>query len=207
MPILPFAMTTVIGAFASLFSKRVFAHATLLLVGAILAPGRRTVAAVLRVMGKSHDGYFQNDHRVLNRARWSPIKASRVRLGLLLDAFVPEGPVVVGIDETIERRRGAKIAAKGIYRDPVRSSHAHFVNASGRRWVSLMVLARIPWAERVWVLPVLTVLAPSERYDHTRGRQPQSLLDRARQAVWLVRRWLPTRELVVVGDSTYAALE
>lgn len=118
MPALPFAITTMIGAFAPLFSKRVFEHATLWLVGAILALGRRTVVAVLRVVGKSHDGYFQNYYCLPNRARWSPIKASRVLLGLLLDAFVPEGPVVIGIDETIERRRGAKIAAKGIYGDP-----------------------------------------------------------------------------------------
>jgi hypothetical protein len=128
-------------------------------------------------------------------------------LGLLLDAFVPNGPVVMGLDETIERRRGEKIAAKGIYRDPVRSSHTHFVKASGLRWVSLMVLTRIPWAARVWALPFLTVLAPSERYYQARGRRTHSLLDRARQAVRLVRRWLPTRELVVVGDQTYAALE
>jgi hypothetical protein len=182
-PVLPCAMTTVIGAFASLCSKRVFEHATLLRVGAILAPGRRTVAAVLGVMGKGHDGYFQNDPRVLTRAHWSPIQASRVLLGLLLDTFVPAGPVLIGIDETIERRRGAQIAAKGIYRDPVRSSHTHVVKASGLRWVSLMVLARLPWAERVWALPFLTVLAPSDRSYHTRGRQPQSRLERARQAV------------------------
>jgi hypothetical protein len=206
MASLPFAITIVIGAFAPLFSKRVFALAKLLLVGAILAPGKRTVTAVLRVMGKSADTHFQNYHRVLNRAQWSSLKAGRILLGLLLDAFVPEGPVVIGIDETIERRRGERLAAKGIYRDPVRSSHTHFVKASGLRWVSLMLLAHIPWVDRVWALPFLTVLAPSERYYQGRGRRPQSLLERARQALQLVRRWLPTRELVVVGDNTYSAL-
>jgi DDE superfamily endonuclease len=204
---LPCAIIMVITAFAPLFSKRVFEHAKLLLAGAILAPRNRTVAAVLRVMGKSADGHFQNYHRVFNRARWSSLDASRILLGLLLEAFVPKGPVVMGIDETIERRRGEKLSAKGIYRDPVHSSHAHFVKASGLRWASLMLLTRIPWADRVWALPFLTVLAPSERYYQSRGRQPQSLLDRARQALRLVRRWLPTRELVVVGDSTYSALE
>jgi DDE superfamily endonuclease len=138
------AIMTVIGAFASLFSRRVFAHAKRLLIGAILAPGKRTVTAVLRVLGKSAEAHFQNDHRVLNRAQWSSLAASRRLLGLLLDTFVPEGPVVMGIDETIARRRGARIAAKGIYRDPVRSSHAHVVKASGLRWVCLTVLARIP---------------------------------------------------------------
>jgi hypothetical protein len=204
---LPFTITVVIGAFAPLFSKRGFARAKLLLVGAILAPGKRTVTAVLRVMGKSADAHFQNYHRVLNRAQWSSLAAGRILLGLLLDAFVPEGPVVMGLDETLERRRGERLSAKGIYRDPVRSSHTHFVKASGLRWVCLMLLARIPWVDRVWALPFLTVLAPSERFYQGRGRQPQSLLDRARQAVQLVRRWVPTRELVVVGDSTYAALE
>jgi hypothetical protein len=207
MSILPFAVTSVVGAFAPLFSRRVFEHARLLLMGAVLAPGRRTVTAALRVMGQSADRRFQNDHRVLNRARWSSLNASRILLRLLLDTFVPEGPVVIGIDETIERRRGDRIAAKGIYRDPVRSSHAHFVRASGVRWVCLMVLARSPWSDRVWALPFLTVLAPSERYYQAQGRRPQSLLDRARKVLQLVRRWVPTRELVVVGDSTYAALE
>jgi hypothetical protein len=160
---LPCAIIMVMRAFAPLFSKRVFEHAKLLLAGAILAPRRRTVAAVLRVMGKSADGHFQNYHRVFNRARWSSLGASRILLGLLLEAFVPKGPVVMGIDETIERRRGEKLSAKGIYRDPVRSSHAHLVKASGLRWVRLMLLTRIRWADRVWALPFLTVLAPSER--------------------------------------------
>jgi hypothetical protein len=207
MPTLPLAIATIIGAFAPLFSRRVFEHVKLLIVGAILAPGKRTITSVLRVMGRSDDKHFQNYHRVLNRAQWLPLEASHRLLGLLLDAFVPEGPVVMGLDETIERRRGEQIAAKGIYRDPVRSSHTHFVKASGLRWVSLMLLTRIPWAARVWALPFLTVLAPSERYYQVRGRRPHSLLDRARQAVRLVRRWLPTRELVVVADNTYAALE
>jgi hypothetical protein len=204
---IPMALMTVIGAFAPLFSKRIFMHVKLLLAGAILAPGKRTVTAVLHVMGKGAEAHFQNYHRVLNRAQWSSLDASRRLLGLLLDAFAPEGPVVMGIDETIERRRGERIAAKGIYRDPVRSSHTHFVKASGLRWVCLTMLARIPWVDRVWALPFLTVLAPSERYYQVQGRHPQSLLDRARQMVRLVRRWVPTRELVIVGDSTYAALE
>jgi hypothetical protein len=110
------------------------------------------------------------------------------------------------IDGTIERRRGERIAVKGIYRDPERSSHAHFVKASGLLWVCLMVLARIPWVDRVRALPVLTVLALSERYYQVQGRRPQSLLGRAQQMVRLVRRWVPSRELMA-GDSTYAALE
>src|ERR1700712_5321205 len=105
----------------------------------------------------------------------------------------------MALDDTIERRRGKRIAAKGIYRDPVRSSHSHFVKASGLRWLSLMLLAPIPWARRVWALPVLTALAPSERYDSARGRRHKRLTDWARQMLLQARRWLPGRTLVMVA--------
>jgi DDE superfamily endonuclease len=201
------AIMTVIGVFAPLFSKRVCASVKLVVVGAILAPGQRTVTAVLRVMGKSAAAHFQNYHRVLNRAQWSALDASRRLLELLVDVFVPQGPVVMGIDETMERRRGERITAKGVYRDPVRSSPAPFVKASRWRGVCLVVLARLSWADRVWALPCMTVLAPAERYDQSQGRQPHSRLDRARQMVRLVQRGLPSRALVGVGASPYAALE
>jgi len=117
------------------------------------------------------------------------------------------GPLVFGIDETIERRRGKRISAKGIYRDGVRSSGSHFVKASGLRWISLMWLAPIPWAGRVWALPFLTVLAPSERYNRERGQRHKKLTDWTRQMILQLRRWLPNRPLVVVGDSSYAVLD
>jgi hypothetical protein len=93
----------------------------------VLVPGVRTVASVLRVLGLAGDTHFVNFHRVLSRAVWSPRAAARVLLGLLVRNFVPEGPIVLGVDDTIERRRGPRIAARGIYRDPVRSSRSHNV--------------------------------------------------------------------------------
>jgi hypothetical protein len=122
-------------------------------------------------------------------------------------AFAAEGPLVLGIDETIERRRSHKIAATGIYRDPVRSSHSHFVKVNGLRWICLMLLVPIPWAGRVWALPFLTALAPSERYTQERGRRHKSITVWARQLIRLVHRWLPDRQLVIVGDRGYASLE
>jgi hypothetical protein len=199
--------TTILTAFAGLFSKRVWQHVQILLLGAILAPGQRTVTAILRIMGLSSDKHFQNFHRVLNRGIWSSLEASRVLLGMLMATFVVRGPVVMGLDDTIERRRGTKIKAKGIYRDPVRSSQSHFVKASGLRWLSLMLLAPIPWAKRVWALPFLTVLAPSERYYEKRKRAHKKLTDWARQALLQVRHWLPGRKLVVVMDAGYAAID
>jgi hypothetical protein len=124
-------MIGVIAPFAPLFSARVFEHVGVLVAGAILAPGKRTVASALRAMGLEKERNFSRYHRVLSRARWSGMEASRVLLGLLVEAFVPEGSLVVGIDETLERRRGKKIAAKGVYRDPVRSSQSQLVKTMG----------------------------------------------------------------------------
>jgi hypothetical protein len=205
---LPMAIIHVLRQFEAVFSERVWDYAKVLLVGAILAPGIRTVTGALRVLGLSQETQFQNYHRVLNRATWSSRALSRILLRLLLRAFVPlDAPIVVGLDEHIERRRGAKIAAKGIYRDAVRSSKSFFVKTSGLRWVSMMLLAPIPWAKRVWALPFLTVLAPSERYHHQRGKRHKTLPDHARQLIKQLRRWLPERALVVVADSTYAVIE
>jgi DDE superfamily endonuclease len=207
MPALPTAMLHLLAPFAPCFSRRVWRHALVLVAGAILAPGRRTVAAALRAMGLEQDTRFERFHRVLSRAEWSGLAVGRTLLGLLVAAFVPSGPLIVGVDETVERRRGAKIAAKGVYRDAVRSSHSHFVKASGLRWVCLMLLVPIPWARRVWALPFLTALAPSARYDRERGRRHKGLTDWAGQLLRVVRRWWPDRPIVAVADATYAALE
>jgi len=207
MPTLQTEYITLLGAFARLFSKRIWEHARLLLIGAILSPAERTVTAALRVMGLSYEKHFQNYHRVLNRAVWSSREASRILLNLLVGVFAISGPIILGLDDTIERRRGAQIQAKGIYRDPVRSSHGHFVKASGLRWLSLMLLAPIPWAGRTWALPFLTVLAPSERYYEGSGRKHKKLTAWARQLVLQARRWLPQRPLVVVADSGFAVIE
>lgn len=150
MLILPRTLAMVLGAFAPMVSTRVFEHVKVLLVGAILAPGKRTVTSVLRVMGKHDDRHFQHYHRVLSRAPWPAWRGGRILLRGLVRTFVPAGPVVIGMDETIERRRGEKLAATGIYRDPGRSSHAPLVKASGWRWMSLMLLTPIPWTTRVW---------------------------------------------------------
>ena len=204
MPTLPAALLPLIVEFQPLFSKSVWRNAQTLLVGAILTIGKRTVTACLRVMGKSDDEHFQNYHRVLNRARWAALRAGRVLLRLLIAAFAPTGELVFGLDDTIERRRGAKIKAKGIYRDPVRSSHSHFVKASGLRWLGCMLLQSVPWAGGVWGLPCLTVLCPSERYYAGKGREHQKLTERAWQIIALLARWLPDRGLVFVTDSSFA---
>jgi hypothetical protein len=175
---LPSVMIRLLSSFVPLFSRRVWPHVQVLLIGVILAPGKKTVSSALDAMGLSQEERFHRYHRVLSRARWSSRKVSRVLLGLLVEMFVAEGdPLVVGIDETLERRYGRKISAKGVYRDPVRSTHETFVKSSGLRWVCVMLLVEIPWASRVWALPFLSALAPSERYAAKRGKRHKKLTE------------------------------
>jgi hypothetical protein len=188
------------------FTAAVWRHVLVLVGGALLAPGRRTVAAALRVMGLAEAAGFAVYHRVLSHGHWCSRALAHRLLLLLVAAFVPDGPVVVGLDDTIERRRGERITAKGIYRDPVRSSRGHFVKASGLRWLCVMLLAPVPWAGCVWGLPFLTVLAPSARYAAEQGKRHKKLTDWGRQALLQVARWLPGRRLVAVADSSFSAI-
>lgn len=202
---LPSSIMTLLEPFRSIFHPYTWIKVHVLLVGTLLAPGKRTVTAALQAVGLSQESNFAKYHHMLNRAVWSSRQMSQILLTLLL-AVLGGGrsPLVFGIDETIERRWGHKIRARGIYRDGVRSSGSHFVKTSGLRWTSLMWLTPIPWAHRIWALPVLTVPAPSERYYQAKKRAHKKLTDWTRQIIKQLRRWLPKRELIVVGDNSYA---
>lgn len=101
----PTELLPLMGAFAPLFSQPVWKHAQGLLVGAILATGKRTVTACLHGMGLSQAPCVVNYHRVLNRARWSLLAASRILLRLLVARFAPAGELGFGLDDTIARWR------------------------------------------------------------------------------------------------------
>jgi hypothetical protein len=205
MPPLPEAIILVLAPFAPLFSHRVWLHAQVLLLGAILAPGPRTVTAALRAMGLAAERHFTNDHRVLNRAIWSGRQGSRILLGVLITLLVPSGAtIVVGADDTVERRSGRKITAKGCDRDAVRSTKKHVIHCFGLKWVSMMLLVPVPWSRRVWALPFLPALCwPAKK----RGqRRHKTSVDWVRQMIKQVRRWLPGRRLVLVVDGGFAAV-
>jgi DDE superfamily endonuclease len=205
MPPLPEAIILVLAPFAPLFSERVWLHAQGLLLGAILTPGPRTVTGALRVMGLALERHFTNYHRVLNRATWSARHGSRILLGLLVTRLVPPGAtIVLGADDTVERRSGRKIRAKGCYRDAVRSTQKHVIRCFGLKWVSMMLLVPVPWSRRVWALPFLTALCWPAGKD-TRRRHKTSV-DWVRQMMKQVRRWLPGRLLVLVVDGGFAAV-
>jgi hypothetical protein len=198
-------MIVVLAPFAQLFSDRVWRHAQVLVAGALLAPGKRTVSSCLRVMGMAWEAHFTNYHRVLNRATWSAVQAGKILRGLRVRVLVPPGATLVfGADDTLERRSGRQIKAKGCYRDAVKSSRKHVVKCFGLKWVAMMLLVPVPWAKRVWALPFLTVRCwpPQSRHQ----RHHKTSVDWVRQMVKQTRRWLPGRLLVLVVDGGFAAV-
>ncbi len=203
----PPEFSAIISEFSPLFSKKIFERAGQLLLGAILTQGKRTVCGVLRTLGLKDIPNWDIYHRVLSRAKWDAFGCSRKLLQLLAKRFVATSTLVIGLDETLERRWGAKIKARGIYRDAVRSSKSHFVKCSGLRWVCAMLLVPVGWAGRTWALPFLTVPAPSERYHEKQGKRHKTLSDWARQVCLVLHRWLPGFRLVVLGDGSYAVME
>ena len=202
---LPEGIIAVLGAFGSLFSLPVWRHVQVLVVGALLCRGTRTITAVLRVMGLKGEKRFGKYHRVLSRAHWSGLAGARMLLGLLIALLPPGWPILIGIDETIERRKGRKIKAKGVYRDAVRSTEKHVIKCLGLKWVSMMLLVPLPWSSRPWALPFLTLVAPSRAANEKANKPHRTTVDWAWRMARLVSRWLD-RPWVLIGDGAYACV-
>jgi hypothetical protein len=199
-------MVAILAAFAPLFSPSVWPHARTLVVGTLLAPGKRTVTSALRILGLAQEKHFANYHRVLNRATWCARSASRILLGLIVLTLIPtDWPIVLAADDTVERRTGRKIRAKGCYRDAVRSSRKMVIKCFGLKWVAMMVLVRPPWSRRVRALPFLTVLCWPESVP--RRRRHKTAIDCVQQMALQVRRWFPTRRVVLILDGGFAAVK
>ena len=202
------AMEAWLQPFVAMFTRPSWLNAVALATGALLCLDRRTVCAALRAVDGASDRGFSRFHRFLSRATWSGLEGARILLGLLHEAFGRDGePIVAVVDDTIERRRGAKIRDKGIYRDAVRSSRSFFVKVEGLRWLSFQLAVRPGFAGRTWGLPFLTVLCRSERADADRGRRHRTVPEKAAWGMRLIARWRPGRLLVMVGDGAYASLD
>jgi hypothetical protein len=158
-------------------------------------------------MGLADRPDFGKYHRVLNRARWKPLLLSRLLLGLIIVLCVPAGAALtLAIDETLERRWGAKIKFKGYFRDPIRSTKKKVVHSPGLRWLCLSILITVPWSSRPWALPFLTVLLLAPKTSRNLRKRHQTSVDRAGQLISLVRRWHPHRELIITADGGFAAV-
>jgi hypothetical protein len=203
----PPGFVTWLTPFLAAFSRRTRPTVAALAVGALLAIGPRTVAACLRVIGLAEHPGFAAFHRVLNRNAWSGLALARILLRLVVAAFVPAGPIVIGVDHTLERRRGRHIGPAGHFYDAGRSSPAWQATSRGLRWLSAMVLVEVPFAGHVWALPVLTALTPSKTWSEQHGQRHRPVTDWARRLLLTLRRWLPDRTIVAVMDGEFAALE
>jgi hypothetical protein len=194
---------SVLCAFESAFAGPTWSKVQVLIIGTLLARGRRTVAAALRQMGLHEAPSFSCYHHVLNRAQWSTLDVSRRLLHVFGRTFsAVGGDLTCVIDETLERRWGRRIRLRGHYRDPLASSKARAIASSGVRWIVLTLVITPPWTERSWALPVLSVPAPTPEVSRRLGRRHKTVPQRARQMLRLVRRWLPTAELTIIGDHT-----
>jgi hypothetical protein len=196
-----------LSVFSVAFTVPTFAKVMVLIFGTILAPGRRTVAAALRMMGLGADPHFSKYHRVLNRDHWSPWVVSQILLSMILQIFLSSGgSLCLMIDETLERRRGKQIQYKGWFRDAILSTKEHVVKSLGIRWVCLAVLVPVPWSQRPWALPFMTVLALGQKTSAKLHKRHHTIVQWAEFMIDKVRRWQPEREITLVGDGGYAAI-
>ena len=189
--------------FSTLFSAPVWKNALVLILGAILAKGKRTVTSALRYMGHKNEANFPKYHWVLSHAKWSSLNAAKILLGLLVK-LIPNKMVTLVIDETLERRKGKKIKANGKYRDAVRSTQTKAVTCFGLKWLTLTILIKFSWSNRRWALPFMTILEPSEKCDKASNRKHKSSIKWSIQALKQVKRWLSGYSITVLGDGGFA---
>lgn len=205
---LPTPIIQVLQHFRPAFTRPTWDKALVLVVGTLLARGRRTVTAALKQMGLHDEADFTLFHQVLNRANWSCLTLSRLLLQLLVSTFVQAGGTVeIVIDETLERRWGRKIAKRGHYRDNLQSSKEQSVSTTGLRWVVMMLVVQVPWTRREWALPFFSVLATTPKVSEQLGKSHKTVVQIAAQMVITVRRWLPAIPIKLAGDSAYSVVE
>jgi hypothetical protein len=203
---LPIAIITILAAFSSEFTRPTWRNIQTLLTGAILCRGARRITSILRVMGLREEKNFSKYHRVLSRAEWNNLTLSKILLGMLICILPKSWPILIVVDETLERRKGKKIKAKGVYRDAVRSSQSKVITCFGLKWECMALIVSLPWCKRPWALPFLTVLSPSKKANKEAGRRHKTSIDWTRQMVLLVSQWLK-RPWILLGDGAYACME
>ncbi len=168
--ILPPEAHPLVQALALHFTSPTYQRFSTLLVGAVLTTGRRTVANLLRTLRHLAPGHPADYRRVLSRAPWSGVTLGCALTRFLLDHVVPDGPVALVGDDTVDGHPGRTVYGKGRHRDAVRSSHAYTAWRYGHKWVVLAVLVKFPFATRPWALPVLIDLYRSQEDDRARNR-------------------------------------
>lgn len=203
--LIPAEIALVISSFSTQFTKPTRENIKILLIGAILCRGPRRITAILRVMGLARQSGFSKYHRVLSTAKFNSIKISGILLSMLIALLPEDCPIMIVVDETLERRKGKKIKAKGYYRDALRSSESTLVSCLGLKWQCMMLIVPLPFCQRPWALPFMTILAPSKRADEAAGVPHRTSIQWTIVMLKLVCRWLGNkRRWILIGDGAYA---
>lgn len=204
---LPTLILNTLSPFSQLFSSPSGKKAQLLCVGAILCQGARRISSILHIMGMAHNKGFGKYHRFLNRDEWNPLIGDKILLGLLVSLIPSNQTLMIVFDDTVERRKGRTIKAKGCYRDAVRSTQSHVVTCYGLKWMSLCLLVKLPWNTRPWALLFLTFLQHPKKYDEKMNRPHRTSMNYAILAARFFRKWLPKRRWVMIGDGAFSCVE
>lgn len=204
--ILPDVIVSLLANFAHVFTAPTWKYAKALLIGAILCNGKRTVSSALRAIGLSQERRFERYHRVLSKAKWNGFKLSKILLGLLIGLLPANAPILIAVDETLERRAGKNITAKGCYRDACRSSHSLVIKCFGLKWLCAALIVKLPWSNRYWALPFMTVLCTSKKHDAQKGLKHKSSIERTIQLVYVISRLLK-RSWILLGDGGFACIK
>jgi hypothetical protein len=207
MSILPKAAQPLLHAFAGAFTPPTFKRFVTLMLGAVLTTGRRTITSVLRSVGGLAPGHPSSYHRVFSRRRWSPWNLGHALADFIVRRWVPQGPVPLVGEDTVDEHRGAKVYGKGRHRDPVRSTKSYIAYRWGHKWVVLAILVPFPFATRPWALPVLIALYRSPQWDREHARRHKTPARLLRQLTLLLLRWFPHRHFTLAGDGGYGSPE
>ena len=204
---IPRAAEPLIQEFAVAFTQPTFSRFVILLFAAILVPGRRTVTNLLRTMHTLAPGHPSSYHLVFSKRCWLSWPLARVLAGFILRHWVPEGPVRLCGDDTVDEHRGKKVYGKACHRDAVRSTHSFTAYRWGHKWVVLAVLVKFPFSTRLWALPVLVALYRSKEWNRRHGRAHKTPAELMRQLLVVMMHWFPQRTFVFAGDGGFGTHE
>lgn len=208
---LPQIIVNFFSIFAQLFSRPVFKNAALLFCGHVLCKDRHTIADILRQLGLKNVKNYSKYHWVLSGAKWCSIQGSKILLIALAKLCTRD--IVISIDSTIERRKGAKIKGIGRQRDAVQSTKENKVLTIGLNWLVCAVHIKFPWTIRIWACLFFSVLMPPEKplssskneSDLKKTRRHKTLNEWASQIVRILACWVGgIKRIVIVDDSAFA---
>jgi uncharacterized protein YerC len=204
---LPPPVRTVFDPLAPAFTRPTYHRFVLLALAAILTVGGHTLANLLRVLGTLAPGHPSSYHRVFSRNRWSAWTLAHRFAREVLARFVPDGPIVLAADDTVEEHPGPHVYGKACHRDPVRSTHSFTAYRWGHKWVAVAVLVPMPLTTRRWALPLLIALYRSEGDNRRQKRRHKTPAQLVRQMLRVLLRWFPERAFVATADGSYATHE